>query len=235
LIENCDYGPTEIIKMMEFVVNNTFFTLGKSLYKQVHGIPMGTDCAPQLANLFLHSLEHKFIMKNIKRKSQIIRSLNLTFRYIDDLTVINGSDIMDNVKKEIYPPYLNLIRINNDLNMADVLDLNIEINNKKFYTKLFDKRVNLPFKTICFPHLDSNLPVQMCQNVFAGQILRYAIINTEHQDFKKCTKNLIKYLDERGYTRNKLLRITYNTIKKHKFISKKFKITLNRNYIKDYG
>ena len=89
--------------------------MGNSLYKQVHGIPMGTDCAPQLANLFLHSLEYKYVINNITKNPSITNRLKHTFRYIDDLTVINGSAIMDKISKDIYPSYLQLVRVNTDL------------------------------------------------------------------------------------------------------------------------
>ena len=131
-IDSSDFGATDLIKMIEFVVRNTYFTMGDSLYKQVHGIPMGTDCAPQLANLFLHSLEHKYVMQSIKKKPNQIHKIKHIFRFIDDLTVINGGDVLDTIKHDIYPPYLNLLRVNNSTDAADVLDLNINKENHKF-------------------------------------------------------------------------------------------------------
>jgi hypothetical protein len=46
------------------------------------GIPMSTNCAPLLANLFLYSYEADFIQGLLKRsEKKLARSFNFTFRY----------------------------------------------------------------------------------------------------------------------------------------------------------
>ena len=42
-----------ICKMIEFLIDNIFVQFGGRLFHQVIGIPMGTNCAPLLADLFL--------------------------------------------------------------------------------------------------------------------------------------------------------------------------------------
>jgi hypothetical protein len=231
-LENADYDKSDLVKMVEFVVMNTFFTMGDTLYKQVHGIPMGTDCAPQLANLFLHSLEHKFMMNNFRSRQRMTMQMNHTYRYIDDLTVINGKDTMDKIKKEIYPQYLELLRVNDSLNKADVLDITITKNKQKFTTKLYDKRHTLPFETICFPHTDSNIPLTLCYNTYFSQVTRYANINTSFEDFKESTKSLIQIISKRGYSRRKLKETTIQCLRKNKFICKKYLNMTIRDVIK---
>ena len=39
--------------MLEFLIDNIYIKVGKEIFRQQVGIPMGTDCAPFLANLFL--------------------------------------------------------------------------------------------------------------------------------------------------------------------------------------
>ena len=41
---------------LTFLLDNFFFRFGTKLYTQVVGIPMGTNCAPLVANLFLFLL-----------------------------------------------------------------------------------------------------------------------------------------------------------------------------------
>jgi hypothetical protein len=43
--------------MLEFLIDNIFVSFGGTLFQQVVGIPMGTNCAPLLADLFLYSYE----------------------------------------------------------------------------------------------------------------------------------------------------------------------------------
>jgi hypothetical protein len=46
-----------MISMLEFLIDNIFVSFGGILFQQVVGIPMGTNCAPLLADLFLYSYE----------------------------------------------------------------------------------------------------------------------------------------------------------------------------------
>jgi hypothetical protein len=62
------------------------------LFQQVVGIPMGTNCAPFLADLFLYSYESEFHQKLLKdKKIHEARAFNFTYRYIDDVLSINNS------------------------------------------------------------------------------------------------------------------------------------------------
>ena len=46
------YTADNICKMTEFLIDNIFVQFGGHLFRQVIGIPMGTNCAPLLADLF---------------------------------------------------------------------------------------------------------------------------------------------------------------------------------------
>jgi hypothetical protein len=54
--------------MLEFLIDNIFVSFGGTLFQQVIGIPMGTNCAPLLADLFLYSYESEFLQKLVKDK-----------------------------------------------------------------------------------------------------------------------------------------------------------------------
>ena len=63
----------------------------------------GTNCAPLLANLFLHSYENEFLDNMIRGgHRRLARSFNLCYRYIDNLIVFNNKKFLDYLK-EIYP------------------------------------------------------------------------------------------------------------------------------------
>ena len=47
---------------LTFLLDNIFIRYGPKLYRQVVGIPMGTNCAPLVADLFLFSYERDFMM-----------------------------------------------------------------------------------------------------------------------------------------------------------------------------
>ena len=55
------YTEEDIIKMLEFLVDNIFVVFAGKVFQQIIGIPMGTNCAPRLADIFLYSYEPEFI------------------------------------------------------------------------------------------------------------------------------------------------------------------------------
>ena len=79
--------------MVEFLIDNIFVKLGGHLFRQVIGIPMGINCAPP-ADLFLYSYKSDFIHNMIKRgHRKLAGSVNLCFRYINDLIVFNKKSL----------------------------------------------------------------------------------------------------------------------------------------------
>ena len=84
------YTANDICKIIEFLVDNLFVRFGRQLFRQMIGIPMGTNCAPLLADLFLYSCENEFLDKLIKEgKRKFARKFNLSNHYIDDLISFN--------------------------------------------------------------------------------------------------------------------------------------------------
>ena len=51
------YTEDDIVRMIEFLIDNIFVESGGVIFQQVIGIPMGTNCAPLLADLFLYSFQ----------------------------------------------------------------------------------------------------------------------------------------------------------------------------------
>ena len=54
------YTANDICKMIEFLVDNMYVRFGGQLFRQMVRIPMETNCAPLLADLFLYSYENEF-------------------------------------------------------------------------------------------------------------------------------------------------------------------------------
>ena len=45
------YSDADVIKMLEYLIENIFVEFGGRIFQQTIGIPMGTNCAPLLADL----------------------------------------------------------------------------------------------------------------------------------------------------------------------------------------
>ena len=54
------YDETQIYQMIDFLIDNIYIKKGNHLFRQCIDIPMDTNCATLLANLFLYSYEVKF-------------------------------------------------------------------------------------------------------------------------------------------------------------------------------
>ena len=117
------YTADNICKMIEFLIDNIFVQFGGRLFHQAIGIPMGTNCARLLADLFLYSYENEFLDNMIRSgHRRLARSFNLCYRYIDDLIVFNNKKFLDYLK-EIYPSQLTVEKANKLDHPAGYLDL----------------------------------------------------------------------------------------------------------------
>jgi hypothetical protein len=56
------FSETDIINMLEFLIDNIFAMFGGRPFQHTIGIPIGTNCAPLLADLFLYSYEVDFVV-----------------------------------------------------------------------------------------------------------------------------------------------------------------------------
>ena len=55
------YSEDDNIKMLEFLIDTIFVVFSGKVFQQIVGIPMGTNCAPLLADIFLYSLANSRI------------------------------------------------------------------------------------------------------------------------------------------------------------------------------
>ena len=132
---------------------------GGCLFHQVIGNPMGTNCVPLLADLFLYSYENENLDNMIKSgHKRLARSFNLCYRYKDDLIVFNNKTFLDYLK-EIYLSELTVEKANKSDHLADYLDLTFIIDSGgKPSTRLYDKRDDFHFHIVNFPFFSSNIP-----------------------------------------------------------------------------
>ena len=60
---NC--GHVRKCVMLHYLLVNIFMRFGSKLYRQIEGIPMGTNCAPLVADLFLFCYERDTMLSDI--------------------------------------------------------------------------------------------------------------------------------------------------------------------------
>ena len=75
-----------------FLLDNIYIRFGTKLYRQSVGIPMGTNCARIVADLFLFCYEKDFmICLSVVQDAKIIEAFNSTSRYMNDLLNIDNT------------------------------------------------------------------------------------------------------------------------------------------------
>ena len=127
------YSEEQVISMLEFLIENIFIFFGGTLFQQVVGIPMGTNCDPLLADLFLYSYESELLQKLVKdKKIYEARAFSFTYRYIDDVLFINNSRFAEFLPL-IYPPELEVKEFTDTASSASFLDLYLDIDDSVQY------------------------------------------------------------------------------------------------------
>ena len=153
------------------------------MFRQCIGIPMGTNCAPDVANLFLYHYEHKYIDHLTQtNETDIAQALANMFRYQDDMIVFNDHNYFEEHWREIYPEEMVLEKTSSN-NRCTFLDLAIYLELNRLTYKSYDKRNDFNFDIINYPDLNSNIPRNPSYGVFISQLVRFSDVNNKRVDF----------------------------------------------------
>ena len=221
------YTEDDITCMIDFLIDNIFVDFGGRIFQQTIGIPMGTNCAPLLADLFLYSYEAEFIQNLIKDGKRALASkFNLTFRYIDDVLSLNNSQFSDHLHR-IYPPELEIKDTTDSTHSASYLDLHLEFdNNGKLATRIYDKRDDFDFKVVNFPYLCSNIPSSPAYGVYISQLIRYSRACSDYHDFLQRCVVLTEKLLKQGYVRPRLVKAFKKFYGRHHDLVKRYNVSV---------
>ena len=128
---------------------------------------MGTNCAPQVADLFLFCYERDFTMSlSDDKQTDVIDAFSTTSRYLDDILNVNNV-YFDNMVSQIYPSELQHYKTNTSDTEAAFLDLHLStcIYYDIVSTKIYDKRDDFDFEIVNFPCLDGDVPRLLTQKL----------------------------------------------------------------------
>ena len=145
-----------------------------------------------------------------------------TSRFIDDLGMLNNDGILVTEKAKIYPVELMLNVENQDDNHATFLDIEVNVEGDQFKTKTYDKRENYKFEIVNYPDLSGNIPHGAAYGVYTSQVIRYARVCNEAEDFKERVKVLTNKLIKKRFTINRLKNTMKKCLGKHSWIAKKY-------------
>ena len=108
-----NFGLVKTCAALIYRFDNIYIRCGTKLYRQIVDIPMGTNCAPLVADLFLFCYDRDFMtsLSDVKQ-AEIIEAFKSTSRYLDDLLNIDNP-YFESMVNRIYAPELQLNKANN--------------------------------------------------------------------------------------------------------------------------
>ena len=116
-------------------------------------------------------------------ETDIIEAFNSTSRYLDDLINIDNP-YFEQMVGQIYPTELQLNKANSSDTEAPFLDFNLSITNCIVSSKINDdKRDDFNFEIVNFPFLDGDVPRSPSCGVYISQLIRFARVCSNVDDF----------------------------------------------------
>ena len=189
---------------LHYLLDNIWKTFGSKLYRQIVGIPMGTNCAPLVVDLFLFCYERDFMLSlSDNNQTDIIEAFNSTPRYLDDLLIVDNP-YFEPMVGQIYPTELQLNKANSSDTEAPFLDLNLSIINGIVSSKIYDKRDDFNFEIVNFPFLDGDVPRSPSYDVYISQLICFARVCSNVNDFNNRNLFLTAKLLKQGYRYHKI-------------------------------
>ena len=169
-------------------MENIYVQFDGMVYQRIVGIPMCTNCAPLIADLFLYCYERGF-MSNLQKSKRfdLIYMFNDNSRYLDDIFTINNPEFEKHIP-DIYPAELQLNKANASDKETSFLDLNIKVIGSDIHTSVYDKRDDFGFPIVNFPWLSGDVPRLPSYGIYISQLVRFARCCTSVLDFH--SKNL---------------------------------------------
>ena len=202
---------------MKHLIQNCYFTVGNCTMRQAIGIPMGIDPAPFWANLYLYTYEEEFVSDLVKggQKDKIrARHFHSNRRFIDDLCALNDGGEFGRSHPEIYPHELEL-KCEHDGDHATFLCLEIQIENRMFVYRLYDKRDDFPFFIVRMPHMSSNIPKSIFYSALVGEFLRIGRSTLKLEHFVPKAKELINRMLSQGANMSICQKMILKIMSKH--------------------
>jgi hypothetical protein len=172
---------TELLELLEFIVRESFVKFANINFHQICGIPMGGNASSLIADLTLSMIEYRYL-----QTSTHISRDSATFRYVDDLAIMNKD-----LPTGVYPPELSLNHENqNSAGEINYLDLTITFPSCDI--KLYNKTDHFNFNVINSMNVNCAISKNTTLGILISQMIRFSGINTNCDSFILCTKRLVE-------------------------------------------
>ena len=91
--KNVCFSKSDFLECLFNLIDNSFVLYRNTVYRQVIGIPVGTNSGPPIANVYLFVYEYDYIQLVIgDGDAESLKKLENIFRYQDDLISFNDNE-----------------------------------------------------------------------------------------------------------------------------------------------
>jgi hypothetical protein len=201
------YTYKQLTKLVEILVSNIWIQNGPHIRRQSTGLPMGTNPAPQMADITCYRYEAKAMDAIAQSSLARARAFAGTCRYIDDIITIDNRFFDIHIGQDetagantilIYPPFLALNKTTDSSRSVDYLGMKV-FNTPSIIFDVADTQQKFPVTKINYPNLRGNFPINLGYGVFTGQLHRFARICTASTNFLIQTQKLTNTVLSKGY------------------------------------
>ena len=158
-------------------------------------------------------------------QTDIIEAFNSASRYLDDLVNIDNP-YFEQMVGQIYPAELQLNKANSSDTEARFLDLNLSITNDIDSSKIYDKGDDFNFEIVNFPFLDGDVPRSPSYGVYISQLIGFARVRSNVDDFNNRNLFLTSKLFKQGYRYHKIRKAFSKSYHRHSELIVKYNIGL---------
>jgi len=214
--DTCNHKCVDAEKLkrwIHYLVDNIYLSFGDDkVLRQRIGIPMGTNCAVFVANLFCFAYEFDFLVQLVDaNRLDLVSKFSGTARYIDDLFCVDNDMFSQYLYVSqtdaqglhgIYPDFLTLNCEQESRESVSFLDVLVFRDDNIWCTKTYDKREHLPLSRIDqkkYPHPSSFLSVRSKYGIITSRMSCFGRVNIRKKDFIERTRLFIKEFRDRGY------------------------------------
>ena len=188
---------------VDFLIDNIYVRFGNSVFRQVIGIPMGTNSAPLLADLFLHTFEYDFMLKTMK--ADMSKAVKFSTPFVTS-TIYSAS-----ITTTLETLSVKFIRRSwNSRILPSVQQRCVIWTQKSFMetaARLFTSACTTKEKTstsgllisLSWTATSLFFPCHSGYGVYISQLVRYARIRTAKADFMHRLRRLSSRLKQQGF------------------------------------
>ena len=128
--------------------------------------------------------------------------------------------------KNSFPTELQLNKANSSDTETPFLDLSLSITNGIVSSKIYDKRDDFNFEIVNFPFLDGDVPRSPSYAVYISQLIRFARVCSNVDDFNNRNLFLTAKLLKQGYRYHKIRKAFSKFYYRHSELFVKYNIGL---------